>query len=312
LRLHQESLARLARLGSIGELAAAVAHEVNQPLMAAGTYTRLVAETIGSQEGDSSLAVEAAKKAVEQVDRATQVTRRLRALVRLDRSNRAPYHLEQIVRETITLCEPDLERVGVMARSALPARLPSVMVDILQIQQVLLNLLRNSIEAIGESGTVDGSILIEAKLSGAEFLEVIVADSGPGFPPERMENAFLPLSSNKPEGLGIGLSLCRSIIEAHGGVTFSDEAIRGSKLDADSQRVSATCRQQLPSSGSGFPSRQAGTACRTPLDKLHGEENPNRCRSLFRRDQLSEGEASPVASLTRAMDSNCARLRRLE
>ena len=80
LRLHQESLARLARLGSIAELAAAVAHEVNQPLMAAGTYTRLVVETIGSQEGDPSLAREAAKKAVEQVDRATQVIRRLRAL----------------------------------------------------------------------------------------------------------------------------------------------------------------------------------------------------------------------------------------
>jgi signal transduction histidine kinase len=78
LRLHQDSLARLARLFSIGELAAAVAHEVNQPLMAAGTYTRLVVETIG--EGDPALAVEAAKKAVEQVDRATQVIRRLRAL----------------------------------------------------------------------------------------------------------------------------------------------------------------------------------------------------------------------------------------
>jgi two-component system, LuxR family, sensor kinase FixL len=230
LRLHHESLARLARLGSIGELAAAVAHEVNQPLMAAGTYARLVAETIESQEGDPVLAVEAAKKAVAQVDRATQVIRRLRALVRLDRSNRAPHHLEEIVRETITLCEPDLDRVGVTAQSTLPARLPPVMVDVLQIQQVLLNLLRNSIEAIGESGMVDGSILIEAKLTGAEFLEVIVADSGPGFPPERIETAFLPLSSNKPEGLGIGLSLCRSIIEAHGGKFRIDPGSKGGSV----------------------------------------------------------------------------------
>jgi signal transduction histidine kinase len=227
LRLHQESLARLARLGSVGELAAAVAHEVNQPLMAAGTYTRLVTETIASRDADPAAAVEAAKKALAQVDRATQVIRRLRALVRLDRSNRAPFQLEQIVRETIALCKPDLDRAGVSARSALHPRLPPVMVDVLQIEQVLVNLVRNSIEAIVESGKLEGSVLIEAKLAGAEFVEVLVTDSGPGFTPERIENAFLPLSSTKPEGLGIGLPLCRSIIEAHGGQLRLDANPKG-------------------------------------------------------------------------------------
>ena len=101
------------------------------------------------------------------------------------------------------------------ARSVLPTGLPPVMVDVLQVEQVLVNLLRNSIEAIGESGNPARSILIEAKLAGNEFVEVIVADSGPGFSPEHIEN--LPLASKKPDGLGIGLSLCRSIIEAHGG-----------------------------------------------------------------------------------------------
>jgi signal transduction histidine kinase len=229
LRLHQESLARLARLGSVGELSAALAHEVNQPLMAAGTYTRLVAEMIEGGDADPALAVEAAKKAVAQVDRATQVIRRLRALVRLDRSNRVSCHLEQILRETITLCEPDLDRVGVTARSTLPSRLPPVMVDILQVEQLLLNLLRNSIEAICETGRADGSVLIEARLA-VEFVEVIVTDSGPGFTAERIEAAFLPLSSNKPEGLGMGLSLCRSIVEAHGGKLWLDASSNGGSV----------------------------------------------------------------------------------
>lgn len=230
LRLHQESLARLARLGSVGELAAAVAHEVNQPLMAAGTYTRLAADTIASRDADPAAAVEAAKKAIEQVDRATQVIRRLRALVRLDRSNRAPSHLEQIVKETIALCKPDLDRAGVIVRFVLLPRVPHVMVDVLQVEQVLLNLLRNSIEAIVESGKPEGSILIEAKLAGADFVEVRVTDSGPGFTPERIEDAFLPLSSTKPEGLGIGLPLCRSIIEAHGGQLRLDANPKGSSV----------------------------------------------------------------------------------
>ena len=230
LRLHQESLSRLARLGSMGELAAAVAHELNQPLMAAGTYTRLVDDAMRSGHADPGVVAETARKAVAQVERAAEVVRNLRALVRLDRSNRAPCRFERVVRETMELCQPDLDRGHVTVRSVLAADLPAVLIDLLQIEQVLINLLRNAIEAIGEGRRRHGSVLIEAKTRDMDFIEVCVADTGPGFPPQLLESAFLPMSSHKPEGLGIGLPLCRSIVEAHGGRLWLDEGAQGGAI----------------------------------------------------------------------------------
>ena len=215
LRLHQESLARLARLGSVGELAAVIAHEINQPLMAAGTYTRLVADAIRSGQPDVDAVAETAKKAVAQVERAASVVAHLRALVRLDRSNRVACRVDHIVRKTIDLCRPDLDRLKLSVGTSVAADLPPVMVDRLQIEQVLLNLMRNSIEAIGQPER--GLISIEAVVAGADFVEIRVRDSGSGFPPDLVANPFLPFFSTKKNGLGVGLLLCRSIVEAHGG-----------------------------------------------------------------------------------------------
>jgi two-component system sensor kinase FixL len=228
LRLHQESLARLARLGSVGELAAAVAHELNQPLMAAGTYTRLVDDAIRTGNANAATIAETAQKAAAQVERAAAVVRRLRALVRLDRSNRVACRVDRIVRETIDLCQPDLDRAGVKVRRSVAAGLPPVIVDMLQIEQALLNLVRNSVDAIGEAG--QGTILIEAALADTDFVEVRVRDSGPGFAPDRAGNPFLPFSSTKKEGLGIGLPLCRSLIEAHGGRIWLDASSSGATI----------------------------------------------------------------------------------
>jgi len=113
--------------------------------------------------------------------------------------------------------DPDFATSLAACRAVLASGLPPVMVDILQIEQALLNLLRNSIEAIGEAGGIHGTISVEASAAGADFIEIRVSDTGPGFPADRLDSPFLPFSSTKAEGLGFGLPLCKSIIEAHGG-----------------------------------------------------------------------------------------------
>lgn len=217
LRLHQDSLARLARLGSMGELAAAIAHEINQPLMAAGTYSRLVVDALNRGKASEPAVLETAGKVAAQVERASEVVRRLRALVRLDQTDRAPTPLDRIVSETLELCRPDLDQTGTRVRVAASGNLPPLLVDRLQVEQVLLNLVRNAIEAMKESGVAGGTIAIEAQHVGGDAVEVSVRDTGPGFPAEFLADPFPPFSSTKAEGLGVGLALSRSIVEAHGG-----------------------------------------------------------------------------------------------
>jgi two-component system, LuxR family, sensor kinase FixL len=217
LRLHRNSLARVAQLGGMGELTVAIAHELNQPLMAARTYTRLVEEAVSSGDEERAMVADTAKKAVAQVERAAEVVRSLRALIRLDSSNRSVYSIERIINETLALCQPELDRIHASARAVIASDPRLVKVDILQIEQVLLNLLHNSIEALGEAETVNPAILIETSAAGADFVEIRIKDNGPGFPPDLLSDSFLPFLSTKAEGLGIGLSLCKSIVEAHGG-----------------------------------------------------------------------------------------------
>jgi C4-dicarboxylate-specific signal transduction histidine kinase len=217
LRLQQDAQARLARLGSMGELAAALAHEINQPLTAAGTYTRVAAQALGAGGPPPEVAREAASKAVAQVERAAEVVRRLRGLIQLGRSEVAPVTVSRIVQESIELLRPEIDRHNITLREQVARDLPPVMADILQVEQVLINLVRNSIEAISGAEVDRGTVLIEAVPGEAGLMEVRVHDNGPGFEREQLDASPQAFATTKVDGLGVGLALSRSIIEAHGG-----------------------------------------------------------------------------------------------
>src|SRR5262249_49372279 len=179
---------------------------------------------------------ETAEKAAAQVERAAQVMRRLRSLVRLDRSSRAPCSVERIVTETIAICQPSLDSGNIAVDWSAAANLPPVMVDVLQLEQTLMNLIRNSIEAIAESKQPNGVIRIEAVAKDRNWIEISVADNGPGFPADYVDT-FPTFYTHKAEGIGIGLSLCRSIVEAHGGRLSLQRNGRG----ADGRFTPPTC-----------------------------------------------------------------------
>jgi two-component system, LuxR family, sensor kinase FixL len=150
--------------------------------------------------------------------------------VRLGRSDSAPTSVATIVGETVDLARADLERQSIALKLEVASDLPLIMADRLQIEQVLMNLIRNSMDAITENNVASGQIVISAKHVDSQHVELTVSDTGPGFPSGFGEEDPLPLMTTKPEGLGIGLSLCRSIVEAHAGTLSIRSSRRGASV----------------------------------------------------------------------------------
>ena len=222
----QTELMRVSRASALGEMGSALAHELNQPLSAIAGFVEASAVLINRFDGEVPDRVrEFMDKAVAQTHRAGAVIRRLRELTRKGGCRRSIEDVNAVVEETCAFAAWGTATEGIDVEVDLETDLPPVLIDSVQVQQVLLNLVRNSIDAL--SGRETGAISIAtARRSGV--VEVVVSDTGSGVPPEVRERLFEPFVSTKPDGIGIGLGICRTIIEAHGGeISFDTGAGNG-------------------------------------------------------------------------------------
>jgi signal transduction histidine kinase len=233
LRINQEALNRAFRLGSMGEFAAALAHEINQPLTAVANYAR-----VARNASNAAAATEAADRVIAQVDRAAEVVRRLRNLISLGRGETEPAQVRGLVDAALSYCRAELDRHGIEVEVQIARDVPTVSADAVQIEQVLVNLVRNSVEALSDAGRHDGRIVIGATCS-EDAVSVEVRDNGPGFDLDVAERASAPFTTTKPEGLGLGLSLARSIVEAHGGTLSIESGAFGASVSFTLPRITA-------------------------------------------------------------------------
>jgi signal transduction histidine kinase len=215
---YRENLAHLARVHTVGTMSTAIAHEVNQPLVAIKNYA-VAARGRLMRTGGLSLAKvqELLDKIEEQASRAGDVLQSLRAMVRKHEPEAAETELGELIADTLKLMEMEGRNANIRIEAAISPELPPVLVDGIQIQQVVLNLARNAIEAIEEAGISSGVIKVAVIGTEKNEVAVSVSDCGPGIAPEDAKHIFDPFHSTKRGGLGVGLSISRAIIEAHGG-----------------------------------------------------------------------------------------------
>lgn len=221
---HQAELAHLQRLRTVESMTTQIAHEINQPLGAIANFASGLARWLRSDSPDLETLAGIATQISQQALRAAEVVRRLRDLVRKDDSARTASDIERIVAEAVQLITSNARRRRIGLRVAVAPGLPMVLVDRIQIQQVLLNLIANGLDAIdavdpveARSGEPD-EVVIEALRSEGGRVEVRVHDTGIGIAEADAERLFEPFFSTKPEGLGMGLAISRTIVEAHGGM----------------------------------------------------------------------------------------------
>ena len=221
----QTEFAHVSRLTAMGEMASSLAHELNQPLSAIASYVKGSERLLEAEEIDRERLRDALKRANEQALRAGEIIRRLRNFVSKGETDRAPEDLGRLVEEASLLSLVGAKEHGVRTSFDLGSRRATVMVDKIQIQQVVLNLIRNAMEAM--AGTPEKNLDVSVGPGERGMALVRVTDTGSGLAPEVAANLFQPFMTTKTQGMGIGLSISRSIIEAHGGRIWAENRSQG-------------------------------------------------------------------------------------
>ena len=214
---HQERLEQTSRLITMGEMASSLAHELNQPLSAIANYCMGSVNRLKSGDYRREDILAAMEKASAQAERAGKIIRRTREFVKKSEPVRAPAALAEIVEEAIGFAEIEARKAAVAIQVSIPPDLPPVFADRIMIEQVVLNLVKNGIESMQQTPPDARALNLAARLDGEGMVEVTVADRGCGMTDGQVERLYTPFFTTKAEGMGMGLNICRSIVEFHDG-----------------------------------------------------------------------------------------------
>jgi C4-dicarboxylate-specific signal transduction histidine kinase len=217
LREAQAELAHVNRVTTMGQLAASIAHEVNQPLAASVTNAHAGLRWLGLQPPNLEEVREALAAIVTDSNRASDVINRMRALIKKAPARKDGLQINEVILEVTALMRGEFVKSGVSLNTQLAQGLPLIQGDRVQLQQVLVNLIMNAVEAMGSVNHGSRKLLIGTGADEAGRIRISVQDSGPGLNPQIFDRVFDPFYTTKADGMGMGLSICRSIIEAHDG-----------------------------------------------------------------------------------------------
>ena len=214
---HRDELAHVARISSVGEMATGIAHELNQPLTAAASYSFAAKTIVNGDDTGSQQLREIFEKLENQVIRAGSIVRRWRNYLKKTESSRLPIGLTMLIRDVATFMELDIRQAETTLTVNCVEPSPNVLIDEIQIQQVLVNLIRNAIDAMKETAVGRREVTVSTRILHAGDAEVTVSDVGAGLTEFGVDQIFDAFSSTKQDGMGLGLAISRSIVEAHGG-----------------------------------------------------------------------------------------------
>jgi len=219
-RQHQDDLAHVARLSTMGEMASGIAHEINQPLTAIATNAHACIRMLESHSGETERVIDVMERIGSQAARAGEIIRHLRQFVKKEQPELSRIDINEVINEVITLLRTEIRKFEVKIALDLDERIGKVMALHVQIDQVILNLARNAIEAMAD--IQEGTRLLSIATSNQpdDYVRVTITDTGPGLDPAVADQLFNPFVTTKPSGMGLGLSISQGIIEAHKGRIF--------------------------------------------------------------------------------------------